>query len=110
VVERGKLITAAGVSAGIDMALHLPARIAGETTARAIELAMEYDPQPPFDGGPPPRPDPSRRARPRPRSSAPCLTDEPDTSAHVGSPRLRRGLGAVHADSEQAEEPGPFLT
>lgn len=53
VVERGKLITAAGVSAGIDMALLLAARIAGETTARAIQLAMEYDPQPPFDSGSP---------------------------------------------------------
>ena len=53
VVERGKLVTAAGVSAGIDMALHLAAHIAGETTARAIQLAIEYDPQPPFDSGSP---------------------------------------------------------
>ncbi len=52
-VERGKVITGAGVSAGIDMALHLAAVIAGETTARAIQLAMEYDPQPPFDSGSP---------------------------------------------------------
>jgi len=53
VVEQGKVITAAGVSAGIDMALTLAARIAGEQTAQAIQLGMEYDPQPPFDCGSP---------------------------------------------------------
>ncbi|MBV9808502.1 MAG: DJ-1/PfpI family protein [Solirubrobacterales bacterium] len=51
VVEQGKIITAAGVSSGIDMALTLAARIAGEDIARAIQLGIEYDPQPPFDGG-----------------------------------------------------------
>jgi putative intracellular protease/amidase len=51
VVERGKIMTAAGVSAGIDMALTLAARIAGEQVARAIQLGIEYDPQPPFDAG-----------------------------------------------------------
>jgi transcriptional regulator GlxA family with amidase domain len=53
VVERGKVITAAGVSAGIDMALLLAGRIAGEETAKAIQLAIEYDPEPPFDAGSP---------------------------------------------------------
>ncbi len=51
VVEQGKVITAAGVSSGIDMALTLAARIAGELVARAIQLAIEYDPEPPFDSG-----------------------------------------------------------
>ncbi len=51
VVERGKLITAAGVSAGIDMALTLVERIAGETVSQAIQLAIEYDPDPPHDTG-----------------------------------------------------------
>ncbi len=51
VVEQGKVITAAGVSSGIDMALTLAARIAGEDMARAIQLAIEYDPEPPFDSG-----------------------------------------------------------
>ena len=51
VVEQGKVITAAGVSAGIDMALGLAARVAGDTVAQAIQLAIEYDPQPPFDTG-----------------------------------------------------------
>jgi putative intracellular protease/amidase len=53
VVEQGKVMTAAGVSAGIDMALTLAARIAGEQTAQAIQLGIEYDPQPPFDSGSP---------------------------------------------------------
>jgi transcriptional regulator GlxA family with amidase domain len=51
VVEQGKVITAAGVSAGIDMALTLAARIAGSAIAQAIQLEIEYDPQPPFDAG-----------------------------------------------------------
>lgn len=51
IVEQGKIITAAGVSAGIDMALYLASKIAGEETAQAIQLSIEYDPQPPFDTG-----------------------------------------------------------
>jgi transcriptional regulator GlxA family with amidase domain len=53
VVFDGKIVTAAGVSAGIDMALALAARIAGEKVAQAIQLGIEYDPQPPFDAGSP---------------------------------------------------------
>jgi transcriptional regulator GlxA family with amidase domain len=48
VAEHGKVITAAGVSAGIDMALTLAARIAGDEVAQAIQHELEYDPQPPF--------------------------------------------------------------
>jgi transcriptional regulator GlxA family with amidase domain len=51
VVEQGKVITAAGVSSGIDMGLVLAARIAGPEVAQAIQLGIEYDPQPPFDSG-----------------------------------------------------------
>jgi len=51
VVRHGKIITAAGVSAGIDMALTLAAEIAGESYAEAIQLGIEYDPDPPFPGG-----------------------------------------------------------
>jgi len=51
VVEQGKVITAAGVSSGIDMALVLVARLAGPEVAQAIQLGIEYDPQPPFDCG-----------------------------------------------------------
>ena len=53
VVFEGKIVTAAGVSAGIDMALALAARVAGEDVAQAIQLGIEYDPQPPFDAGSP---------------------------------------------------------
>ena len=53
VVFDGKLVTAAGVSAGIDMALTLVARVAGDEVAQAIQLGIEYDPQPPFDAGSP---------------------------------------------------------
>ena len=51
VVRDGKYLTAAGVSAGIDMALALSAEVAGEQTAQAIQLLIEYDPEPPFDAG-----------------------------------------------------------
>ena len=51
IVEEGRIITAAGVSAGIDMALLLAARVAGEDVARAIQLGIEYHPEPPFDSG-----------------------------------------------------------
>lgn len=47
-VQDGKFITSAGVSAGIDMALYLVSKIAGDDTARMIQLGIEYDPQPPF--------------------------------------------------------------
>jgi transcriptional regulator GlxA family with amidase domain len=52
-VEDGKTITAAGVSAGIDMALHLVGRSVGPEVAQAVQLGIEYDPQPPFDSGSP---------------------------------------------------------
>ncbi|HEU0024120.1 MAG TPA: DJ-1/PfpI family protein [Thermoleophilaceae bacterium] len=51
VVEQGKIVTAAGVSSGIDMALTLVARITNDEVAKAIQLGIEYDPQPPFDSG-----------------------------------------------------------
>lgn len=46
-----KVITAAGVSAGIDLGMWLAGQIAGEAKAKAIQLLIEYDPQPPFDAG-----------------------------------------------------------
>jgi transcriptional regulator GlxA family with amidase domain len=52
-VEDGKTITAAGVTAGIDMALHLVGREAGPEVAQAVQLGIEYDPDPPFDSGSP---------------------------------------------------------
>jgi transcriptional regulator GlxA family with amidase domain len=53
VVVDGKIVTAAGVSAGIDMALTLLAQASDVATAQAVQLVMEYDPQPPFDAGSP---------------------------------------------------------
>jgi transcriptional regulator GlxA family with amidase domain len=49
----GKYVTSAGVSAGIDMALALSAKIAGDEIARRIQLQIEYDPHPPFNSGSP---------------------------------------------------------
>jgi putative intracellular protease/amidase len=51
IVRSGKIITAAGVSAGIDAALTLVALECDESLAKAIQLEIEYDPQPPFDSG-----------------------------------------------------------
>jgi transcriptional regulator GlxA family with amidase domain len=51
IVQEGNIVTGAGVSAGIDLGMWLAAQIGGEARARAIQLAIEYDPQPPFDSG-----------------------------------------------------------
>ncbi|OBG91276.1 glutamine amidotransferase [Mycobacterium sp. E3298] len=51
IVHQGNVVTCAGVSAGLDLALWLAAEIGGEGRAKAIQLAIEYDPQPPFDSG-----------------------------------------------------------
>jgi transcriptional regulator GlxA family with amidase domain len=59
VVVDGKIMTAAGVSSGIDMGLRLAAELAGEDVAKAIQLGIEYDPQPPFDAGAPEKSDPA---------------------------------------------------
>jgi putative intracellular protease/amidase len=53
VVQHGKIVTAAGVSSGIDMALTLVQRINGDDVAKAVQLGIEYDPQPPLDSGSP---------------------------------------------------------
>ncbi|WP_327678214.1 DJ-1/PfpI family protein [Streptomyces sp. NBC_00467] len=53
VVFDGKYVTAAGVSSGIDMALHLLGRIGGDELAQTVQLLTEYDPQPPYDAGSP---------------------------------------------------------
>lgn len=53
VVQQGKIITSAGVSSGIDMAIHLITLLRGEEMAKMIQLLIEYDPQPPYDVGSP---------------------------------------------------------
>jgi cyclohexyl-isocyanide hydratase len=58
VVRDGSLFTAGGVTAGIDFGLTIAAELAGETTAKTLQLISEYDPDPPFDGGRPERASP----------------------------------------------------
>ena len=58
VVRQGKVWTAAGVSAGIDLGLAMAAELWGEDVAKAVQLGIEYDPQPPFDSGSPAKADP----------------------------------------------------
>jgi transcriptional regulator GlxA family with amidase domain len=53
VVQSGKIVTAAGVSSGIDMALRLVQQINGDDVAKAVQLGIEYDPEPPLDSGSP---------------------------------------------------------
>ena len=69
----GKHVTAAGVSAGIDMALALVGRIAGDAAAQASQLMLEYDPQPPYDAGSPATAPPQLRERLQ-RSFRPVVT------------------------------------
>ena len=59
VVPQGKIITSAGVSSGIDMALTLVAKMAGDDIAKGIQLSIEYDPQPPFNCGAPSKAEPA---------------------------------------------------
>ena len=75
VVHQGKVVTAAGVSAGIDMALWLAAQIAGDEVAKAIQLGIEYDPQPPFDSGS------IAKASPETKELVRLATSSPPTSA-----------------------------
>jgi cyclohexyl-isocyanide hydratase len=76
VVVDGNLFTGGGVTAGIDVALRVAAEIAGPATAEAVQLAIEYDPAPPFSSGPPETADPAiladvlARAEPRQRDRA----------------------------------------
>jgi len=55
VVEDGDIVTSGGVTSGLDFALTLIARLQGDAVAQAIQLAIEYDPAPPFAGGHPDR-------------------------------------------------------
>jgi putative intracellular protease/amidase len=61
IVQTGRVITGAGVSAGIDLALTLAAHLTSPEVAQAIQLGIEYDPRPPFDSGAPSKADPEIR-------------------------------------------------
>ena len=67
VVKDGNVITAGGVTSGIDFGLHVVAEIAGERVAQAIQLGLEYDPEPPFASGHPDRASATVRAMVAPR-------------------------------------------
>jgi transcriptional regulator GlxA family with amidase domain len=81
VVEDGKVITAAGVSAGIDMALILSSKIAGEKFAQTIQLGIEYDPDPPFDVGSPEKADPIIREALQGRMTAKFVKEPCESSS-----------------------------
>lgn len=65
IVRDGKVWTAAGVSAGIDLALHIAAELVDDESAKVLQLMIEYDPQPPFDAGHMCKASPEVRARAR---------------------------------------------
>ena len=91
VVFDGKFITGAGVSAGIDMALALTARVHGEELAKAIQLGIEYDPEPPFDSGSPDKASASTlRLTMRMLMGDTPLRTLRQTSSRMVSDRLRR--------------------
>ena len=86
VVEHGKIVTAAGVSAGIDMALRLVQRIGGDELAQAIQLGIEYDPEPPFDSG-------------SPKKAPPAIVELVRRQSSV------RGSGAAHGQPALPRDP-----
>jgi transcriptional regulator GlxA family with amidase domain len=81
VVQVGKVITAAGVSAGIDMALHLVGQTHGQDVAEAIQLGIEYDPQPPYDAGAP------SKARPEIRELVEAVMSASEAAVSDGAER-----------------------
>jgi transcriptional regulator GlxA family with amidase domain len=91
VVEHGKIMTAAGVSAGIDMALRLAQRIGGDDLAQAIQLGIEYDPDPPFDCGSPKKAPAAIVELVRGASPVPRPTDRERSRAANLSAGARRG-------------------
>lgn len=87
VVDRNR-VTGGGVTAGIDFALALTTMLRGEEHARMVQLALEYDPQPPFDGGSPARADPALVAELRRRMAKAAPTRDADLAALA----VRRGF------------------
>ena len=109
VVEQGKVITAAGVSSGIDMGLVLAAKIAGPEVAQAIQLGIEYDPQPPFDSGSVEKAAPET-VRADPRAWPPLVRENDGTGGLADSDRgpLHRAVrDAVHAGPGQCDAIAP---
>jgi cyclohexyl-isocyanide hydratase len=80
VVRDGNVITGGGVTAGIDFALSVVAELAGKETAQAIQLQIEYAPEPPFDAGRPETAPPEIVARMRERSGAAAVREAVDAA------------------------------
>lgn len=78
VVRQGKVWTGAGVSAGIDLALTMVAELWGPQVSQAIQLGIEYDPQPPFDSGAPSKADPDVLALVR------AVSEQKEAAAQAG--------------------------
>lgn len=87
VVDRNR-VTGGGVTAGIDFALTLIGEALGEQAAKVVQLALEYDPRPPFDAGSPERADPATRAIYDKRVAAMF----PNRAADLQAAALRRGF------------------
>ncbi|MEU5724746.1 DJ-1/PfpI family protein [Micromonospora sp. NPDC047738] len=83
IVQTGKIVTAAGVSAGIDLGLWLVGEIAGRELAEAIQLTIEYDPQPPFDAG-----HLSKASEPVRKRAKQLLDDRTDLRQTLVKPRI----------------------
>lgn len=95
IVRSGRIATAAGVSAGIDLALWLAGEICGRERAEIIQLTIEYDPRPPFDSGHPSKAD----ERVRRKASAELLRAGANPREAIAIPQVlwRRAIGAFRA-------------
>jgi len=89
VVEDGRMVSAAGVTAGFDGALVITSRLRGEDAAREIQLAMEYAPEPPFDSGSP------KAARPQTLEAATRSASQ-ITSARLTTARRMAAKLGIH--------------
>ena len=107
VVEQGKVVTAAGVSSGIDMALILLAKISGEEYAKTIQLLIEYDPQPPFDAGSPEKAPPETVAQFRELAAARVPRGRSSLRRGRSAPRRRRGRPTRGGASRSARTARP---
>lgn len=99
VVRDGRIVTGAGVSAGIDMALTVLAEATDHTTAQTVQLAIEYAPEPPFDTGSP------RTAPAALREPAPRLIGCPRSGRPFSRSHSRRD--ETHTQSGADKEPFP---
>jgi hypothetical protein len=106
VVWQGNHISGAGVSAGIDMALSLTDRVHGRELAESLQLAIEYDPQPPFQSGSPSKADASTLRL----AFRVLLGDRPvraftQMQGHAVAARLRRARNALSGRHQDRDAP-----